>query len=307
MPGRSAPPPMGQILRTAKEGVFRSYAPTGIEQEIKNFLTTQRAISSVEELPAGRLKEIILIEFEKHIFIGLDLDHPPIEWVPIYGLRPPPSVVELFLATSVIYDAINSEYIRTVPNRRRGADRLAPSPQVVAEMLLVMNETYDGAVGHSPFPAIQFISRAARALGAVIIPPATFGYLNRHLTTQCYNGRPFYPLGPTLGRLSCWAISVPSPETSNLRHGWILDVPRLRAEPCCGRFSSMQESFLGHFRPSVRTEPRPNPKCISTKKFRRACAPSWRYPTNGPRFRRAKRLDTKSSCAGWIRKRMGRK
>ena len=117
---------MGQLLRAIEDGVFRRYISTRVEQAIKNLLTNQSDISSAEDLPADRLKKIILIEFgNKYIYLG----DPPIERTLTHGPRPPPSVVELFLATSVIYHAINSEYFRTATLRRRGADRLALSPR----------------------------------------------------------------------------------------------------------------------------------------------------------------------------------
>ena len=199
-----------------EEGVFRIYLPTLIDEAMCEFLDQNADVVSVEDLPQGRIKRHIQQIFEEHIFIADPSRGLTVERVLTLGAKTPPSVVEISIASAVLYHATRTKCALAAQYSRDWADCYELTPNEVTNTLLSMDWTCAGQLGPDVFSAVKFIAKLSVSLGPKLILPRSTWIQPGPYFDQPYTGQPSCPPGPTFRPATYSMTSALAPVTWSL-------------------------------------------------------------------------------------------
>ena len=154
-----------------EEGVFRSYLPVQPEEDMLHFLDQYPDALTPDDLPDGTQKRRIQRIFDDHIFIGDNSPGPTVERILSLGTKTPPSLVELSIATAVLYHGVRHKCVLSAHDSQHWTDSYELDPREVANALLLLDWTCAGFVDNTTLPAVKYIARLSTSLGLKLVLP----------------------------------------------------------------------------------------------------------------------------------------
>ena len=227
-----------------EEGVFRSYLPSDLEDAVCKYLDQFASVTLFEDLPPGPVSRHIQQIFEEHIFIEDPSSGPTTEQVWTMGTKTPPSVVEMSIATAVLYHGVRTNCAAAAQHPGDWTECYELSPREVTRTLLSLDWTCAGCLDHSVLSAVKYIARLSALLGLKLVLPRS---------TWLHRGS---PLRPSLH----WAALLPSRthirsddllsdlrvHASNLESlsFWMLRRPLTFVGPSCSFVTTVHDCFF---------------------------------------------------------------
>ena len=161
-----------RLAEVIQQGVFRSYLTNVADGEIFRLLEENPQANGPEYIPRDRFQRMLERAMGKHFYTPCTISLPTIARISILRNRKPPSVVEPFIATAVLYDGAQAACARVASSNQFWTDCYPVEPRVLAEILLTTHWCCCGMVGAVVLPAVSYIARVAVARGVRVSMPS---------------------------------------------------------------------------------------------------------------------------------------
>ena len=240
---------MGEIEQEAlafliQSGVYYSYLTTTLEENISDLLEEFPTATRPQDLPRGRVRSTLQVEFQRHFHTPCILSPPTIARVLAMGQRRDPSPVELFMATAAVYYGTQQACRAAAPNLTNWTQQFDISPRELVHVLMTMHWSAAGMYEDRCLPTVSFIARVALRRGLIIRAPRSSWPSGPPETQTAPAWSVAYNLRRHVPRDSLMDSFRTNPSHLESFSLWLVNRPLVLAGPFASHSSTFADIFL---------------------------------------------------------------